>query len=287
MKAQLEKIVSSPRSSFKVFLYSNTEFDAPWHFHPEFELTYITKSSGMRYVGDSVLEFEEGDLILLGANLPHCWKNTTEHKTTSESIVLQWKEDVIGEGWLSRTEFMDIKKLLILASRGVKFGKAVTKKIDPLLRGMISHSPFENIISLLQILNLLAHSKNKTVLSGDNFSPRLNDKVNVRINVIHDFVNKNYHRQITLTEIAGLVSMSEESFCRFFKKTFNKSFFTFLNEYKIKLACKLLIDSNKQVAEIAFLSGYESLPFFYRQFNKFIKCTPLVYQQKYARAFVS
>ncbi len=287
MKAQLEKISSSPRSSFKVFTYSDSMFNAPWHFHPEYELTYIEQSSGMRYVGDSVLEFEKGDLVLLGSNLPHCWKNTTVSEMTSKSIVVQWKEDVIGEGWLTKTEFSDINKLLILASRGVKFNNRVTKKIVPLLRKMEKQTPFENIISLLQILNTLAHSKNKITLSGNNFAPKLNVKVNERINVIHNFIMENYQRQITLKEISCVVSMSEESFCRFFKKTFNKSFFTFLNEYKIKLACQLLIDSNKQVAEIAFLSGYESLPFFYRQFNKFIKCTPLVYQQKYARAFAN
>ena len=270
-----------------MFTYLGSKFNAPWHFHPEFELTYIAKSNGMRYVGDSVLEFEKGDLVLLGPNLPHCWKNTNDNEVESKSIVLQWREDFIGEGWLTRTEFSDIGKLLTLASRGVKFGSTVTKKIVPVLCRMEEQTPFENIISLLQVLNVLAHSKNKTVLSGNNFAPKLNVKANERISLIHNFVIENYRRQITLKEISGVVSMSEESFCRFFKKTFSKSFFTFLNEYKIKLACQLLIDSNKQVAEIAFLSGYESLPFFYRQFNKFIKCTPLIYQQKYARAFVN
>ena len=76
MKALLEKISNPAQSSFTIFYYSEKEFDAPWHFHPEYELTYIKSSSGMRYVGDSVLEFEAGDLVLLGPNLPHCWKNT-------------------------------------------------------------------------------------------------------------------------------------------------------------------------------------------------------------------
>ena len=107
----------------------------------------------------------------------------------------------------------------------------------------------------------------------------------VKIDLIQNYVGDNYHRQLTLAEVANIVGMSEETFCRFFKRSFNKSFFTFLNEYKVKLACKELIESNKQVSEIAFLCGYESLPFFYRQFKKFIGCSPLVYQKKYLKVF--
>ncbi len=285
MKAQLEKITSLPQSSFKVFKYENQSFDAPWHFHPEYELVFIEKSNGIRYVGDSVMEFEENDLVLLGSNLPHCWKNTEENKSTAKSIVVQWRSDFMGKGWNEGVEFTTIKKMLKRSSRGIHFKGETVEKIAVLLRAMLNQRPFEKTITLLKVLDILSESKENVLLSGDNFAAKLNHKTNERINVIHNFVSENYNRQITLSEMANLVAMNEESFCRFFKKTFNKSFFTFLNEYKIKLACKMLIESDKQVSEIAFRSGYESLPFFYRQFNKFIGCSPLVYQQKYKRAF--
>lgn len=284
MKAQLEKITSPLQSSFKAFLYRNKEFDAPWHFHPEFELTYIANSSGIRYVGDSVMEFEKGDLVLLGANLPHCWKNTKSDSEKAQSIVIQWKEDILGDGWLHKYEFIPIRKLLGLASRGLKFDIDIAEKVVPIMNQIINRPPFEKILLLLQALNILADAPTYRFLSSDNFTAKLNYKTNERINHIYNFVSDNHQRQIALAEVADLVGMGEETFCRFFKKTFNKPFFTFLNEYKIKLACKLLIESDLQVTEIAYRCGYESLPFFYRQFQKFMKCSPLVYRQKYERA---
>ncbi len=287
MKAQLEKIMSPPQGSFKCFTYEGELFDAPWHFHPEFELTLILKSSGMRYVGDSVMEFEAGDLVLLGTNLPHCWKNTEHQKEPARSIVVQWEENVLGDGWLEKDEFIAIRKLLKTATLGIKFGKNTSNVIAPLLQNMTKCSPFKKIISLLEILHLLAQENDYEVLSRGTFSLKLNQGSYQQIDLIQNYVSDNYQHQITLKDISNLVLMSEETFCRFFKRTYGKSFFTFLNEYKIKLACKQLIETNKQVSEIAFLCGYESLPFFYRQFKKFMNCTPLVYQKKYAQAFSS
>ncbi len=285
MKAQLEQIPSPLQSVLRVFKYESQEFEAPWHFHPEYELTYIQESGGVRYVGDSVMDFEKGDLVLLGPNLPHCWKNVgTDHKA-ARSIVVQWQDDNLGQKWMETNEFMGIQKLITHSSRGIKFNRKIVEEVEPMLNNMMFQTSFEKLISLLQILNLLANAKDFLLLSGDNFTAKLNNKSNARISAIHTFVQENYHRKIRLKEVSSLVSMSEEPFCRFFKKTFNKSFFTFLNEYKIKLACKLLIESDQHVTEIAFRSGYESLPFFYRQFNKFIGCSPLAYQQKYTAAF--
>lgn len=285
MKAQLEKITGSTQNSFKLFRYSKPQFDAPWHFHPEYELTYIAKSNGIRYVGDSVTEFEEGDFVLLGSNLPHCWKNVESQNENAESIVIQWNDDILGLGWQDKIEFAMIKNLLAVSTRGVKFNRDVTRRMKPALLNMPKQSSFDKLISFLCILQLLALSENYELLSGDNFTIKANLVESRNIDLVQNFVAKNYRNPISLREVSSLVAMTEETFCRFFKRTFNKSFFTFVNEYKIKRACKLLIESNDQVSEIAFESGYESLPFFYRQFKKFIGCTPLAYRKKYIRAF--
>ncbi|MDN5211801.1 AraC family transcriptional regulator [Fulvivirgaceae bacterium BMA12] len=281
MKAQFEKITTSRENSFKAFLYRDREFDAPWHYHPELELTYIVSSKGMRYVGDSIQKFEPGDLVLLGADLPHCWKNTGGSAGDASSIVIQWKENFLGEGWLQNPEFAAVNNLLTLASRGIKFGVKLTTEVEEMLFAILKESGFKRLIFLLEILNHLAVSSDYTLLSGDNFIANLNLEANDRINKVYNFVRENYGRKITLQEVASLVAMSEEAFCRFFKKTLNKSFFTFLNEYKVNLACKLLVETNYQVTRIAYECGYESLPYFYRQFQKFVHCSPASYKKEY------
>ena len=281
MKAQFEKITTSRESSFKVFSYRDEQFNAPWHYHPELELTYIVGSSGLRYVGDNMQKFEEGDLVLLGSNLPHCWKNTQPPGAEARSIVIQWKEDLLGQGWLQKPEFLAIRNLLNIARRGVRFGSEAAATVEKMLFDILHKSPFYKLVFLLEMLDRLAASDDYILLAGNGFTPNLKFDTSERINHVYNFVSQNYRGKIALKQVASLVAMSEEAFCRFFKKTLNKTFFTFLNEYRINIACKFLIETDLQVTQIAYECGYESLPYFYRQFQKFVGCSPVSYKKEY------
>lgn len=284
MKAQFEKIITSIDSSFHAFLYENDNFDAHWHFHPEYELTYIVKGKGMRYVGNSVQKFEEGDFVLLGSNLPHCWKNTDHKKGNVKSIVFQWNDALLGENWLQKSEFKPIRKLLQNASKGIKFEKKFAEKKLSIISGILEKPPFEKLLCFVNLLGDLSIEPSVEYFTTADFSPNLNRKANNRIDKVYDFVRENYDKKIKLEDVSSIVSMGEEAFCRFFKKSLNKSFFTFVNEYRINLVCKSLIETNKSVSQIAYECGYESLPFFYRQFQKFMDCSPLVFKKMYLNA---
>ena len=286
MKAQYEKITSSIENSFNAFIYENENFDAPWHFHSEYELTYIVKGKGMRYVGNNVEKFEEGDFILLGSNLPHCWKNSPQNNTLVKSLVFQWDMDILGKGWLLKNEFATIRVLLDKASEGIKFNKKYALGILEKLNEIIAKPTFEKLMDFLQLLEELSRTDEIETMTTPGFLPNLNRKANNRIDKVYDYVQKNYDKKIKLNDVSSLVSMGDEAFCRFFKKALSKSFFAFINEYRINLCCKMLIETNMQISQIAYSCGYESLPFFYRQFKKFIGCSPLVYRKNYARAFI-
>lgn len=282
MKAKFEKIPQSQESSFYAFLYENTHFDAPMHFHPEYELTYILEGKGIRYVGNSIQNFEEGDFVLLGKNVPHCWKDSDDNNKSVKSIVIQFDETFLGNGWQDKSEFRKIKKLLKNSLKGIKFKKRTSKLFAKKLPELLQKLSLEKLIYFLQLLENLSKIKKKEFLISEGFTPLLNTKTNNRIDLVYNYVHNNYHQKIALSDVASLVGLSEEAFCRFFKKSLNKSFFTFINEYRINIVCKQLIDSKKTVTEIAFDCGYESLPFFYRQFKKFKKRTPLNFRKEYS-----
>ncbi|AUP81677.1 AraC family transcriptional regulator [Flavivirga eckloniae] len=283
MKAQFEKIAAPLENSFKSFIYENERFDAPWHFHPEFELTYIEKGKGIRYVGNNIQKFEEGDFVLIGTNLPHCWKNTETNVGDVKSIIFQWDENLLGADWILKSEFSEIKNLLKRASKGIKFPYNIAQRYPERLKSILKQSPFKKMISFLEFLEELSQIKEFELLCSPNFTPILNRKATNRIETVYHFVRHNYDKKIKLSDVSSLVSMSDEAFCRFFKKSFNKSFFTFINEYRINLACKMLSETNKQVSQIAYECGYESLPFFYKQFQKFMNCSPLIFKKEGAK----
>lgn len=281
MKAQFEVFKPLPESSFRVFGYELSEFDAPWHYHPEYELTVILKSQGIRYVGNNMEAFEAGDLVLLGPNLPHCWKNTPESTGPASSIVAQWPEQLLGEGWLEVAEFKSIKRLLSMAGQGIRFDQGISAQVRPMLAEMLDMQPLPRLMKFVEILELLASVKNLHFLCAQGFAYPLNYEDNQRINTVYNYIREHYAERISLATLSGLVHMNEEAFSRFFSRIMQKPLFTFLNEYRINMASKMLIETDMQVAEISFACGYDSPPFFFRQFRKFGGMTPAAYRKHF------
>lgn len=278
MKAQYEKIEPQEFQSFRAYAYEKPEFDTPWHYHPEFELTYITKGRGIRYVGNGFEYFEENDLVLLGPNLPHCWKNTGKQKGKSGAIVIHWDNNLLGN---NNREFNSIVELFSRAQHGIKYLPAISINIKDRLLQMLKLPPFERLITLLSILNDLAKNGKGQALSTIAVDASTRNYDHQRINSVYQFVRNNYQQKVTLAQIASEVHMSEEAFSRFFSKMMNRPFFTFLNEYRINAACQLLIETDRPVSDVAMASGFETLPFFYRQFGKFKKLSPKKYRDNF------
>ena len=282
MRPTYLSIDSSPGSSFSVRLFERDIFPATWHFHPQYELTYMISSTGIRYIGDKIDNFQRGDLILLGPNLPHSWKTVGEQDEKVRCVIIQWNDSFFGN-WLDKKELQPINDLLQLSERGIKFDLNSSIAMESTFIELTQLPPMERLFSFLNILKELALATNHEVVAGTSFANKLSHKESERINTIYDFVGKNHLKQITLEEIAAKVSLSKEAFCRFFKRNFNKSFFVFVNEYKISLAGKLLIDTDLSVAEVAYKSGYNNLTFFHRQFHKFMELSPSKYRQNFRR----
>jgi AraC-like DNA-binding protein len=283
MRAHYEKILPQETSSFHSFAYEKEEFDAPWHYHPEYELTYIVSSHGVRYTGNSFENFEANDLVLLGPNLPHCWKNTSLQPDKASAIVVHWDERLLGAGWLNQHEFLAIGKLLQRSVQGLRFETDVAVNLKKKLLSLVEFPPFQKLMAFLEILNELARCADVKVLCDRTVHGELNREDQKRLNHVFQYVKKNYGTKIKLAHLASETYMTEESFSRFFSKLMNKPFFSFLNEYRINVACKMLIESDVTIAQIVYACGFESLPFFYRQFKRYKDTSPKQFRDAYRR----
>jgi len=280
VKALFEKIIPPETSSFKAYAYEKDAFDTPWHYHPEYELTYITSSKGIRYVGNSFENFEADDLVLLGPNLPHCWKNSTG-ASPAGAIVFHWGSDLLGDRWMEKQEFKAIHKLLRQCENGLCFDRRFAQPVKEKLLDALQRSPLQMLLALISTLEEMAGTTQYRVLSAEGFDFDIKSVDHDRLNAVQDYVGQHYADKITLKAIANHVHMTEESFSRFFSKIMGKPFFYFLNEYRVRMACQLLVTSSHSVAQVAFTTGFESLPFFHRQFKKFKHCSPGEFRKTY------
>lgn len=281
MKLKLELIPYELGGSIHSFLYENSHFSTPWHYHQEFELTYIIKSNGIRHIGSSIDNFTTNDLVLIGKNVPHCWKNDKGYSDGVRSSCVQWNETVFEAFINGNSEFKSIQKLLDLSKSGLKFTNyEFASQIGKRLEEMIREEPAKKLLTLLNILLDLSQNSERKILSVEGERYEHTGKSDLRIKSILDYIEDNFHQKISLKELADLTFMTEVSFCKYFKKQFNRSFTNYLNEFRIRKVCVMLQNTDHKLLEVAMKCGYENMSFFHRQFKKYVDMSPQEYRKK-------
>ena len=241
-------------------------------------MLYISQSTGIRFVGDSVSQFYPGELVLVGAYLPHLWRNNPAYYKDGENlkvktIVLKFTKDFLGLNTFDNPEFSDINNLLELSKFGVSFSKAVSKSLHKDLTKIVDLSPAEQSINMLSILHKLTLTNEKVVLSSSDMRQYTTDNSH-RIDIVLKYISDNYASDINLNKVADIACMTTNSFCRYFKKLTNKSFVHFLNEVRIRNASRLLAQEDLLVSEVCYLVGYKSITNFNNQFKIIMGTNP-------------
>jgi AraC-like DNA-binding protein len=277
----LEIITPSFGSSFSFSTYvENANSKAHlWHYHPEIELVYINGGSGKRQVGSHVSYYNDGDLILIGSNLPHCGF-TNEQTGNKHETVIQMKPDFLGNDFFDISEMKNIRNLFDQAKAGIAFGGETKKIIGHKIEAMDGQSQLEKLLSLLAILNELELSEEFKVLNAEGFSMEMQMQDNDRINTVFNHVKDHFQEAITLEEVAVLVSMTVPSFCRYFKKITNKTFTKFVNDYRLVHASKLLAEKPISITEICYESGFNNFSYFNKSFKEFTGKSASQYRQE-------
>lgn len=281
-KPSFEKVDPSFGSSFsfKSFNQENQNRNHTfWHYHPEIELVYVNGGSGKRQIGSHISYYQHGDLILIGSNLPHC--GFTDSLTDNDKeTVIQFSPDFLGKNFWEIPEMRNIKVLLERAKKGIVFQGEDKIMIGEKIEALSSLTNYKRLLGLLDVLNMLENAKDFTLLNAEGFVLDTELEDNNRINVIFNFVKNEFKRNITLEEIANLVSLTVPAFCRYFKKTTGKTFVQFVNEYRLVHAAKLLHQKQISITDVCFESGYNNFSHFNKQFKKFTGKSPSVYRNE-------
>jgi AraC-like DNA-binding protein len=276
-------------NSFLVRTFEVKAFTAPYHFHPEYELTLILKGSGKRYVGSHMAGYAAGDLVLLGPNLPHCWK--TEHmipgKINAGSVVIQFSHEFLGDDFFNRTELQHIHRLLEKSSSGIQFLKRTAggarRKIMELAG--TTHA-FKKLLLFLEILQDLAESKEYALLDPRRVSAEQSPTEMERLNEVMAYIVDNFRNEVSLGQAAAAAGMTPNAFCKYYKKMTRQTFMETVIEYRINYATQQLIQSNRPVSDICYDSGFGDISHFYKLFKKSRKMSPLHYRKKFMKEIV-
>lgn len=280
----------TPNDCFTIFSRVKKEFDFPFHYHEEYELNLIVNAKGAkRLVGDHVAVIEDLELVLAGPNLPHAWFT---HECTSEAITevtIQWHKDLFDEKFLRRNQLSFIRMMFEKSAKGISFTKETIQSVLPRILSLSQRSGFDSVMDLISLLHDLSASRNMLTLSDASFINNQNFNYNSRrLEKVFEFMNNNYHKEISLKDVAALVNMTEESFSRFIKKRTGNTFINSLNEIRLGHASRMLIDTTHSISEVSYQCGFNNISNFNRLFKKKKNCTPKEFRENYSgnRVFV-
>ena len=287
MKAHFLKVPVKPQNSFSIRRDIQPNFRGIWHYHPELELHYIIKGEGVRFIGNNISNFSSGDIVLLGENLPHCFRCKEEYfqhdsNLNVEAIVVHFLPDFLGKSFLNMPEAYLIPKLFEKARNGMMIQGKAQQKLKKLMESLLEANNLDRVIILLSILKILAESDEfEQITSIHQAYYPSNESDIVRLNKVCSYTLSNYKKDISLEEIANISNLSITSFCRYFKLMTKKTFSDFLIEIRISHACRYLIEDKLPTEVLCFECGFNNVSNFYRHFKKITGMTPLEYKRKY------
>jgi AraC-like DNA-binding protein len=285
MSARYEQISLREDESFFTGIFQDNLEKSTWHYHNNYEISFITEGTGKRIVADSIEEFQPGDLVFIGSNLPHVWIAEKEQRLfsgrTLEMVFLQFSANILFPQLLSLPEFRYVKKALELSERGIQIVGHTLNEVSEIMLQLPYLKGFDRINHFYRLMDIIGKSDSNIPLASEEYLRKRFTPANRRIAQLNEYLMNHYREEIDLKKLAELVSMAEGSLCRFFKMHVGTSIFDYLNQIKVEFACKLLMDPELTIVDACLDSGFNNLSHFNKQFRKNTGVTPTEYRKRF------
>ncbi len=286
MKLLYQKLVPAPEQSFIFYEEELPHFIVPWHYHPEIEILLVVKSTGTSYIGDSISTFGAGDVCMIGEDIPHWWKSDKEYMQEGSDLkmkahVIQFRKEIFESQFLPLPEMAPVRQLMGRSQQGIRFLGNSRVKIGRMIRKIFREEGLKRIAGLLLLLEMMANENEFEYLASAGFSKTIHTSDFHKFNKIYEFIINNFTRPISLEETSEVAHMAPTAFCRYFKKRTGKNFSTFLNEFRVGHAGRLLLEEKVKISNIAQDCGFNNLSNFNEQFKRITGYTPKEFRIKY------
>lgn len=272
LKLEYEEIPQTDHQSYRILTEVRLNDFYYWHFHPEIELVYINAQSGLRHVGDHLSTYTNGDLVLIGSGIPHLNFDFLS-KGKYDMIVIHLRSDFLENALGSAPEYGSIRSLLDRSKYGICFSEAMRHSIESQMLKLDQSKGLDRFFNILKILHQLSTDDGQTLLHSTPYKEVINQRERDRLNSLYHFIDHHYNEKITISDAAKVVHLSNEAFCRFFKKMTRLTFTEFLNHYRINQSKRFLIQG-QSVSATAYLCGYESIYYYSKVFKRVTGMSP-------------
>lgn len=262
---------------------------ASFRCHVNFEIALLENCMGKRFIGDSIMDFEGTELLLLGSYLPHCWQyyGVIDPAVQPQATVVHFFPDFLGSEFLLKPECAQLNELLAKAPRGISFTGPTIVQARMVLQQLLFEANLGRISLMLRLLDILAQSTTYKILSSPFFNNIETSGEAQKINQVFEYIFRNFKKEIALKEVADILSISPSAFCRFFKARTNRTLIDFVKEVRIGHAAKLLLQGQHNVSETCYESGYNNISNFNKHFREIKGFSPREFVRRYEAQMVA
>ena len=249
------------------------------HQHEEIQISIIIEGEGTLIVGDTISDYKNGDILVIGSSLPHVLKSDINKNAHSKMLSLFFTKQSFGDDFFELNDFEELYSFFNKSQLGFKLTSNL-KDLHELFTTIEKANNLERFITFFKILNIINNSSFDK-LSNFIYPKKISDNEGKRMQNIMDYTINNFENTIDLDTVAEIANMTPNAFCRYFKQRTNKTYFKFLNELRIEHACKLLINNKELgISEIAYQSGFKNLSNFNRKFKEIKNISPSKYRKR-------
>lgn len=281
MQAIFEQVAPRPDASFASFERVEPAYPFAWHYHPQCELTLILEGRGTRFVGDHIEPYGPGDLVLLGPNLPHTWAGPAAAGRRQRAVVVQFDAGFAGRRFFQMPEMRRVGQMLDAARRGLRFDPAAAGQVMGPLEALPGLGADEQLVELLGVLCDLSHISAVRALASAGYEPTLRLREQQRIDKVCGYLHEHFTETIQQAKVAAMLRMNPAAFSRFFKRATGRTMTAYVNELRLGLAARLLIETNLSVLEICYRVGFNNAANFHRQFARLKGCSPGRFRRRF------
>lgn len=289
MKPALEHLPKEKDHSFVVKYFDYNYYPTPWHYHPEYEIVLVTESTGKRFIGDHISEFQPGNLALLGPHIPHTYRNDDKYydegsTLRAKSIVIHFSEASLGNDFMQLPEARLLHKLFERSVYGIDISGRTNKKVSNKLHDILSLTGLKRWLCLVDILVDIAEARNLSTITKSSHIG-YNDKESKRLCHVFDWITTNFEKNVRLSDAAKIAEMNENAFSRFFSQRTRKTFVGFIQELRLQKAAKLLIENDMSITQVCYDCGYNNVSNFNRQFLNHYGMNPMSYRKTFLKKY--
>lgn len=261
--------------------YCNTAnpcYDLWLHWHTEFEIIHVISGTYKIFINDHDEVLNEGDLCIINANVIH-GDSFEKGLSKYESVVFDI-ELMRLHGFSTDSFISDIVNENICIENIYRFNnhKDIIKITLSFFETIRDQRDGWEAISTGYLIILFGLIKKNKLYSEKKFVPARDRIKNEKLELVFDFIKRNYMKNISLKELADVAGFSPKYFCRIFGEMTNRAPVEYLNWFRVNRACAMIRETDEKLQDIALKCGFNDFSYFIKIFHRYEKMTPLKYR---------